>query len=334
MRKIPCVLASLALSTTLAAPCLASTFDYSFLDGMSVDELQDLQDEVGNRLSAARDNLEPGDSDDLGSWVIDCYVDEFDRDTDEQYIRGRFDGKFSNSATSGSECDFLFFIDYYGDLPVLEVRLIEYGRHVVHASYDDDHYSILMADKNDVRTTLEGVMIEGDRDIVLIGDDAQAIIDALLDGGPVSFAITEDQDYGVVSKYILTIDDPSGLDNALKKLGVERFRESSTPVQVEEANGTDNEVAGTLADGTYEAEGKGIGGAVPVAIVIKDGKISEVTIGDNFETTGIGSKAVEQLPALIVDAGGTADVDGVSGATITSEAIFTAVDDCIAQAQL
>ena len=92
--------------------------------------------------------------------------------------------------------------------------------------------------------------------------------------------------------------------------------------------------AGALKDGTYEAEGKGIGGKVPVTVVVKDGKVSEVTVGDNSETAGIGSKAIEQLPALIVEANGTEGVDGVSGATITSKAIFTAVEDALEQAGL
>ena len=90
--------------------------------------------------------------------------------------------------------------------------------------------------------------------------------------------------------------------------------------------------AGSLKDGTYEAEGKGIGGKVPVTVKVKDGKISEVKVGDNSETQGIGSKAIEQLPALIVEAGGTEGVDGVSGASITSKAIFSAVEDCLEQA--
>ena len=90
--------------------------------------------------------------------------------------------------------------------------------------------------------------------------------------------------------------------------------------------------AGALKDGEYSAEGKGIGGKVPVTVIVEGGKISAVTVGDNSETQGIGSKAVEQLPDLIVAANGTAGVDGVSGATITSKAIFTAVEECLAQA--
>ena len=91
--------------------------------------------------------------------------------------------------------------------------------------------------------------------------------------------------------------------------------------------------AGALKDGTYEAEGKGIGGKVPVTVVVKDGAVADVTVGDDSETQGIGSKAVEQLPALIVEANGVEGVDGVSGATITSKAIFSAVEDSPGQDQ-
>lgn len=85
-------------------------------------------------------------------------------------------------------------------------------------------------------------------------------------------------------------------------------------------------------DGSYIAEGKGIGGKVPVTVEVRGGKIASVTVGDNSETLGIGSKAIEQLPSAIVAANGTTGVDAVSGATITSSAIFTAVEDCLAQA--
>ena len=88
-----------------------------------------------------------------------------------------------------------------------------------------------------------------------------------------------------------------------------------------------------LKDGEYTAEGKGIGGTVPVTVEVKDGKIAEVTVGDNSETQGIGSQAIEQLPSAIVTANGTESVDAVSGATVTSKAIFSAVEECLKQAK-
>ena len=88
----------------------------------------------------------------------------------------------------------------------------------------------------------------------------------------------------------------------------------------------------SYTDGSYTAEGKGIGGKVPVTVEVRGGKVAAVTVGDNSETQGIGSKAIEQLPEAIVAANGTEGVDAVSGATVTSKAIFTAVDDCLEQA--
>ena len=90
--------------------------------------------------------------------------------------------------------------------------------------------------------------------------------------------------------------------------------------------------AGALTDGQYEASGKGIGGNVPVTVTVEGGVITAVEVGENSETQGIGTKAIEQLPDAIVAANGTEGVDAVAGATVTSKAIFTAVEDCLAQA--
>jgi urocanate reductase len=84
--------------------------------------------------------------------------------------------------------------------------------------------------------------------------------------------------------------------------------------------------------GTYSATGKGIGGDVPVTVEFSEDSILSVEIGSNSETQGIGSKAIEQLPDEIVDAQST-DVETVSGATVTSKAIISAVEDCISQAK-
>jgi arginine/lysine/histidine transporter system substrate-binding protein len=86
-------------------------------------------------------------------------------------------------------------------------------------------------------------------------------------------------------------------------------------------------------DGEYTASSKGIGGDVPVTVTIEGGKITKVEVGDNSETEGIGSKAIEQLPDQIVAANGTDGVDALAGASVTSKAIFTAVNDCLDQAK-
>lgn len=69
---------------------------------------------------------------------------------------------------------------------------------------------------------------------------------------------------------------------------------------------------------------EGFGGDVTVNLVIKgDDIVSVEAIGDD-ETDGIGSIAIDELPALIAEAD-SADIDGISGSTYTSDAIKAAV---------
>lgn len=80
---------------------------------------------------------------------------------------------------------------------------------------------------------------------------------------------------------------------------------------------------------TLTGEAQGYGGTVTVTVTKKDDKITDVKVEGPDETTGVGSKAIEQLPDLIVAANGTTGVDAVSGATVTSTAIFTAFDKAV-----
>ena len=97
------------------------------------------------------------------------------------------------------------------------------------------------------------------------------------------------------------------------------------------ADGTEQAEAG--GSGTYTAQAKGMMGDVKVEVVIADGKIESVSVVSHDETAGLSDPAIELVPQAIVEAQGT-DVDTVSGATVTSEAIIKAVDECLAQAGL
>ena len=55
--------------------------------------------------------------------------------------------------------------------------------------------------------------------------------------------------------------------------------------------------------------------------------------GEQNETVGIGSRAVEGLSAVILEAQ-TWDVDATAGATVSSDVIRAAVRDCVEQAGL
>ncbi|MEG0569864.1 MAG: FAD-binding protein [Erysipelotrichales bacterium] len=77
---------------------------------------------------------------------------------------------------------------------------------------------------------------------------------------------------------------------------------------------------------------KGFGGDVVVTTTFKDGKIVSIDAKGDKETPEYGGKAIEQLPKLMVDAN-SADVDGVTGATVTSSALKKAVADAINEAK-
>lgn len=68
---------------------------------------------------------------------------------------------------------------------------------------------------------------------------------------------------------------------------------------------------------------QGFGGEVSVIITTENGKITDVAIEGASETPGVGTNAIEQMPAKMVEAN-SIEVDGVAGATITSNAILAA----------
>lgn len=71
-------------------------------------------------------------------------------------------------------------------------------------------------------------------------------------------------------------------------------------------------------------EGQGYGGPVKVRITMEGDRLSGVEVLQHSETQGVGTRAIEALPDAMVSAG-TWDVDAVSGATVTSEALKAAV---------
>ncbi len=90
---------------------------------------------------------------------------------------------------------------------------------------------------------------------------------------------------------------------------------------------------GAGATGDFTGTAKGFGGDVTVTLTLTDGKITGCTAEGADETEGVGSKAIEQLPGEIAESGSIA-VDGVSGATITSNAIKEAAAAAITAAGL
>ncbi len=78
---------------------------------------------------------------------------------------------------------------------------------------------------------------------------------------------------------------------------------------------------------------KGFGGDVTVTLTVTDGVITEATAEGANETAGIGSVAIEKLPAAMVE-GNTVNVDAISGATLTSNGVIEAAKAALTAAGL
>ena len=92
------------------------------------------------------------------------------------------------------------------------------------------------------------------------------------------------------------------------------------------------ETAAIYTPGTYMASAPGFGGEVVVTITVDETAILSATVEAAGETVGIGSVAAEKLAEEIM-AKQSHQLDAVSGATRTSEAVKKACESCIAQAK-
>lgn len=94
---------------------------------------------------------------------------------------------------------------------------------------------------------------------------------------------------------------------------------------------SETEAEGKFTAGTYTGSATGFGGLLTAEVTLSKNRIESVAITEHSETEGIGSHAIEALPGRIVAAQSVA-IDGVSGATYTSSAIFKAVTAALAEA--
>ena len=75
-------------------------------------------------------------------------------------------------------------------------------------------------------------------------------------------------------------------------------------------------------------EAKGYGGVLKVSVTMSGDDITKVKVTEHHETQGVGTRAIDALPAAIEKAD-SINVDSISGATVTSNAIKEAVSQAI-----
>ena len=84
--------------------------------------------------------------------------------------------------------------------------------------------------------------------------------------------------------------------------------------------------------GTYEGTAEGISSTVKVTMTFSDSAVTDVVVDTSGETASIGAAAADELRDQLL-AAGSAEIDGVSGSTITSDAVMKAAKSCYAQAK-
>lgn len=92
-----------------------------------------------------------------------------------------------------------------------------------------------------------------------------------------------------------------------------------------------SEKTGSYRDGAYYGEAKDWP-AIKVKVTIKNGRLSAIDILEDLGTPEFSEKVMGELPGLMIKANGT-NVDGISGATLSSEHLKKAVSEALAQAR-
>ena len=98
------------------------------------------------------------------------------------------------------------------------------------------------------------------------------------------------------------------------------------------SSSTASGAAGQYIPGTYEGTAEGISSTVKVTMTFSDSAVTDVVVDTSGETASFGAAAADELREQLL-AAGSAEIDGVSGSTITSDAVMKAAKSCYAQAK-
>ena len=98
------------------------------------------------------------------------------------------------------------------------------------------------------------------------------------------------------------------------------------------SSGTASAAPGSYIPGTYEGTAEGISSTVKVTMTFSDSAVTDVVVDTSGETASYGAAAADQLKQQLLSSA-NGEIDGVSGSTITSDAVMKAAKSCFAQAK-
>ena len=90
--------------------------------------------------------------------------------------------------------------------------------------------------------------------------------------------------------------------------------------------------AGSYIPGTYTGSAEGISSTVKVTMTFSESAVTDVVVDTSGETASYGAAAADELKNQLLNSA-SAEIDGVSGSTITSDAVIKAAKSCYAQAK-
>ena len=90
--------------------------------------------------------------------------------------------------------------------------------------------------------------------------------------------------------------------------------------------------AGSYIPGTYTGTAEGISSTVKVTMTFSESAVTDVVVDTSGETASYGAAAADELKNQLLNSA-SAEIDGVSGSTITSDAVMKAAKSCYAQAK-
>lgn len=168
--------------------------------------------EQRRQVAREKEKIRLANLNNTGMWMIKYFVDDFGEPTKKGYIINRFPikGTFSNSATQDSDLEVRLIVTSSSSIAAM---LYEYAGNNPVKGYSKT-YSVLMQDKDGERYRFSAGN-PADR-LRFSEDGSKKVHNALMKGGTIKFAITEDG-YSS-SQYQFTIENTDWYDNAYKKL--------------------------------------------------------------------------------------------------------------------
>ena len=212
MKRLLCLL---LVVLSLCSLCAYAETDYSFMDGMSIAELDALIAEAKSRRTKLANAASAGNPADLGMWTIRTEMDMFGLPTDNSYVVNR---------TSMNNMRWVSYGSTYTKLSVqirahkkdVRIHIFEWGDSALDGRVGGSTFTVHILDSNSVRHELKGRLpakaIDGIR---FDKQSAQLLIDILSAGGEIRFVVVDDHRG---TTYYFTIKDSTGFANAYSQL--------------------------------------------------------------------------------------------------------------------